>query len=120
VRGIHETGADRHVYRVGAWPIIGAVFRFAVQVKAWPIAPSAYNGLASFVDYSFIGQDRLLNLGKSEAVALLNIEHRMVGENKGCAALRLVGLLVVFLLAVGQLLIENDLRTLLALANTAI
>ena len=108
------------MYRVRAWPIVGAEFRFAGQVKTGPIAPSAYNGLAGVVDFNIIGPDWLLNLGKSEAVALLNIEHRMVGENKGRAALRLVGLLIVFLLAVRQLLVENDLRTLLALANTAI
>ena len=100
MRGINETGAGWHVYRIGTRPIVGAVFRFAGQLEAGPIAPFADNGFAGLVHFNFIGLGRLLDLRKCEAVALFDVENRVIGENEGGAAVLLWCLLVVSLLTV--------------------
>jgi len=100
VRRIYEPGAGGHVYGIGTRPIVGAIFRFAGQLETRPIAPSADNGFAGLVQFNFIGLRWMLDPGKREAVALLDIENRVIGEEERGAAILFCCLLVVSLLTV--------------------
>ena len=73
---------------------------FAGQMKGGAIGPSDHNGFASFVGFNFVRLCWLIDMGKGEPVALLNIKNRVVAEDEGSAfSLRVRCRLVLFLAA---------------------
>ena len=73
-------------------------------------------GFASFVCFNFVRLRWLLDLGKGEAVALLDIKHRVVAEDERSAFFLRVRWRLVFLRA-AQLLVKNNLCAFLAFAH---
>ena len=72
---------------------------FAGQMKGGAIGPSGHDGFASFVGFNFVRLCWLLDLGKGEAVALLDIEHRVIAEDERSAFFLRVRCRLVFLRA---------------------
>ena len=106
------------MYGIGRGPVVSAVLGGAVEIERGAALPSGNDAFANlaFVDLRCDG--RLRDFRQREAVALLHIENRVVAENKG-HALIFARCFVVFLCIFGKLLVEDDLRSMLAFADAA-
>src|ERR1700739_1146286 len=118
--GVDEAIASRHVYSVGARDVVSAHFRWIVQMESRAIGPSGDDGLAGFVLlYRVRCCRRLLDLRDGQALALLNVENGVIGQHKRTAGVFVPGRIFILRVAVAELLVENDLSTLLTFANGA-
>jgi hypothetical protein len=91
---------------------------FAGQMGGGAVGPSGYDGFAGFVCFNLSAGRWLIDLGKGKAVALLDVEDRVVAEHERGAFLLLVRrLLVVF--PVLQLLVEHNRSTFFVFAHRA-
>jgi hypothetical protein len=116
---IHEAGADGHVDGIGAWPVVSAALGRTGQMKGGAVLPSGNDGFASLVRVDLRGGGGLLDdLRKREAVALLDVEDGVIAENEGGAVVLFAGAFVFFL-AVAELLVKDNLRPFLSLADGA-
>src|SRR6266536_5395777 len=114
VRSIDEAIASWHVYRVGARDVVSAHFRLIVQMQSRAIGPPGNDGLAGLVLlYRVRGCRRLLDLRGGQALALLNVENGVIGQHERAAAVFVLDRSFILRVAVAELLIENDLSTLL-------
>jgi hypothetical protein len=91
-------------------------------LQFWPSLPSLKDGFAGLVDFDVFRFCDSLHWQR-EAVTLLDVENRVVGENEWVVAvllvsgiLRLVFVVVRFAL---ELFVEDDLGAFLSLANGA-
>ena len=87
VRRIHKAKASGHVNGVRARAVVCSLFGFACEVKTRMVLPSVYDGFARLVFVNIVGKCGL-DLGKTKAVALLDIENGVIAKHKGCDVAR--------------------------------
>src|SRR5258705_8587180 len=114
VRGIYKAIAGGHVYRVSARDVVRTHFRFTGQMKSGPILPAGNKSFAGLVLlYCIRCRRRPLDLRNGQTVALLDVKNGVIGQHKRRAAVLILAGVFVFCFSAAELLIENDLCTLL-------
>jgi hypothetical protein len=63
-RRIDESSAGRHVHGIRAWPVIGAEFMLAGQMKGRAIGPSGHDGFAGLAGFNLVRMCWLIGLGR--------------------------------------------------------
>ncbi len=101
----------------GAGTVIGAVLRFARQVKSGTVRPSFHDRFTTFLLVYRLDAGSL-NRRKCQSVALLDFEHGVMTKDTRCPVLFL-GLRLV-LRAATKLFEENNRGTLLAFSDGAL